>query len=123
MGNWETKHGIGILQGIGIGEEDGGVDRDLTAPGWIAHIASDLLRRRPPLVQVHNPISAPAQFAGQFREPGPREAPPGGFCRGYVARIRGGARRGACDPGCGCYNAKAVPVIRRRPTHEGVGVG
>ena len=29
------------MQGIGIGEEDGGVDRDLTAPGWIAYIASD----------------------------------------------------------------------------------
>src|SRR5262249_49418711 len=58
-------------------------------------------------------ISARVQFAGPFRESGSREAPPGRLCRGHFARLRCGARAGACDPGCGCYNAKAAQVIRR----------
>jgi len=53
--------------------QDGGVDRDRIAPGS---------RRQPPLIQVHE-----SHLAGQFRESGSREAPPGGFCGGHVARI------------------------------------
>ena len=63
MGNWETKHGIGILQGTGIGEEDGGVDRDLTAPGWIAHIASD-----------HSPAPTAPRSGPRITSPRPRSS-------------------------------------------------
>ena len=45
--------------------EDGGVDQYRTAPGWIAHIASDHspAPRRPPLVQVHESHVRAAQTA------------------------------------------------------------
>ena len=160
------------------------MDRYRTAPGWIAQIASEHLRRRedrpwfrstnrisarkvecgffrgvpvrPVIADLSartriafaspaspfsecqldilsmglrgGTISAPAQFAGQFRESGSREAPPGGFCRGYVARIRCGARGAACDPGwrllqCRSCGGDSSGVIRTRPRQEGVCVG
>jgi len=51
------------LQGIGIGEEDGGVDRDLTAPGWIAHIASD-----------HSPAPTAPRSGPRITSPRPRSS-------------------------------------------------